>query len=45
MIDKARSGRPSIAVTDVSIAKAAELSENDLRLTLSELSASLNISF
>ena len=45
VIDKARSGRPSTAVTDVSIAKPAELLENDRRLTLRELSASLNISF
>ena len=45
MIDKACSGRPSTAVTDVSIAKAAELLEYDRRLTLRELSASLNISF
>ena len=45
MIDKARSGRPSTGVTDVNIAKAAELLENDRRLTLRELSASLNISF
>ena len=29
VIDKARSGRPSTAVTDVNIAKAAELLEND----------------
>ena len=43
VIDKARSGRPSTAVTDVSIAKAAELLEG--RLKLSELSASLNTSF
>ena len=45
VIDKARSGRPSTAVTDVNIAKTAELLENDRRLTLRELSASLNISF
>jgi len=45
VIDKACSGRPSTAVTDVSIAKAAELLENDRRLTLHKLSASLNISF
>lgn len=45
VIDKARSGRPSTAVTDVSIAKAAELLDNDRRQTLRELSASLNISF
>ena len=45
VIDKARSGRPSTAVTDVNIAKAAEMLENDRRLTLRELSASLNISF
>ena len=45
MIDKARSSRPSTTVTDVSIAKAAELLENVRRLTLRELSASLNISF
>jgi len=45
LIDKARSGRPSTAVTDVSIAKAAELLENDRRLKLRELSASLNTSF
>ena len=45
VIDKARSGRPSTAVTDVSIAKTAELLENDRRLTSRELSASLNISF
>jgi len=45
VIDKARSGRPSTAVTDVSIAKAEELLENDRRLTLRELSASLNFSF
>ena len=32
-------------VTDISIAKAAELLENDRRLTPRELSASLNISF
>jgi hypothetical protein len=44
VIDKAHSGRPSTAVTDVSIAKAAEPLENDRR-PLSELSASLNISF
>ena len=31
-------------VTDVNIAKVAELLENDRRLTLRELSASLNIS-
>jgi len=43
VIDKARSGKPSTAVTDVNIAKAAELLENDRRLTLRELSASLNI--
>ena len=29
VINKARSGRPSTVVTDVSIAKAAELLEND----------------
>jgi len=45
VIDKACSGRPSTAVMDVNIAKAAELLENDRRLTLRELSASLNISF
>ena len=45
VIDKARSGGPSTAVTDVINAKAAELLENDRRLTLRELSASLNISF
>ena len=45
VIDKARSGRPSTAVTDVSIAKVAELLENDRRLTLCKLSPSLNISF
>ena len=45
VIDKAHSGRPSTVVTDVSIAKAEELLENDQRLTLSELSVSLNISF
>ena len=45
VIDKAFSGRPSTAVTDVNIAKATELLENDRRLTLHELSASLNISF
>ena len=45
VIDKARSGRPSTAVTDVNIAKAAELLENDRRLKLRELSASLNTSF
>jgi len=45
VIDKARSGRPSTAVTDVSIAKAAELLKNDQRLTLRKISASLNISF
>ena len=43
VIDKARSGRPSTAVTDINIAKAAELLENDRRLTLRKLSASLNI--
>jgi len=43
VIDKTRSGRPSTAVTDVNIAKAAELLENERRLTLRELSASLNI--
>jgi hypothetical protein len=41
VIDKARSGRPST----VRIAKAAELLENDRRLMLRELSASLNVSF
>ena len=45
VIYKACSGRPSTAVTDVYIAKTAELLENDRRLTLRELSASLNISF
>jgi len=45
VIDEARSGRPSTAVTDVIIAKTVELLENDRRLTLRELSASLNISF
>jgi hypothetical protein len=45
LIDKARSGRPSTAVTDVSIAKAVELLENDRRLLLRELSTSLNMSF
>jgi len=45
VIDKARSGRPSTAVTDVNIAKVVELLENDRRLTLRKLSASLNISF
>jgi len=45
VIAKACSGRLSTAVTDVNIAKAAELLENDRRLTLRELSASLNISF
>ena len=35
--DKARSCRPSTAVTDVNIAKAADLLENDQRLTLREL--------
>jgi hypothetical protein len=44
VIDKARSGRPSNAVTDVSIAKAAEPLEN-YRRSLREPSASLNISF
>ena len=43
MIDKACSGRPFTAVTDVSIAKAVELLENDRRLTLRELSPSVNI--
>jgi len=43
--NKACSGRPSTAVTDVNIANTAELLENDRRLTLRELSASLNISF
>jgi len=32
--DKARSGGPSTAVTDVNIAKAVELLENDRRLML-----------
>ena len=45
MINKVRSGRPFTAVTDVNIAKAAELLENDRRLKLRELSTSLNISF
>ena len=45
VINRARSGRPSTAVMDVNIAKAAELLKNDRRLTLRELSASLNISF
>ena len=45
VINKARSGRPSTAVMDVSIVKAVELLENDRRLMLHELSASLNISF
>ena len=45
MIDKARSGGPSTAVMDVNTAKAAELLENNRRLTLREFSASLNISF
>jgi len=45
VITKACSGRPSTVVTDVNIAKDAELLENDRRLTLRELSASLNISF
>jgi len=45
VIDKARSGRPSTAVTAVNIAKTAELLENDRRLTLRELSASLSTSF
>jgi len=45
VIDKAHSGRPSTVVMDVSIAKAAELLENDRRLTLHKLSASLNFSF
>jgi len=45
VIDKARSGRPSTVVTDVNIAKAVELLENDRRLTLRELSTSMNISF
>ena len=39
MIDEARSGRPSTAVTDVNIAEAAELLENDRRLTVCELLA------
>jgi len=43
VIDKACSSRPSTAVTDINIAKAAELLENDRRLTLRKLSASLNI--
>ena len=43
VIDKARSGRPSTAVKVVNIAKAAELLGNDRRLTLHELSVSLNI--
>ena len=45
VIDKASSGRQSTAVTDVNITKAGELLENDRRLRLRELSASLNISF
>jgi len=45
VINKARTGRPSTAVTDVNIAKAVELLENDRSLTLRILSASLNISF
>ena len=45
VIDKAHSGRPSTAVTRVNIAKAAELLENDRRLKLPELLATLNISF
>ena len=45
VINKARSGRPSTVVTDVNIAKNAELLENDRRLTLRKLLASLNISF
>ena len=44
VIDKARSGGPSTVVTEVNIAKAAGLLENDRRL-LHKLSASLNISF
>ena len=44
VINKARSGRPSTVVTEVNIAKAAGLLENDRRL-LHKLSASLNISF
>ena len=45
VIDKARSGRSSTAVTNVNIAKAVKLLENDRRLMLRALSASLNISF
>ena len=45
VINKAHSGRLPNMVTDVNIAKAAEMLENDRRLTLRELSASLNISF
>jgi len=45
VIDKACSGRPSTAVMDVNIAKAAELLENDRRLMLRKLSVSMNISF
>ena len=45
VIDKARSGRPSTVVTDINIAKAAGLFENDRRLTLHKLPTSLNISF
>jgi hypothetical protein len=36
VIDKAHSGKPSTAVTDVSTAKAAELLQNDRRLRLRE---------
>jgi hypothetical protein len=43
VIGKAHSGRPSTVVTDVSIAKAVELLENDRTLTLRKLPASLDI--
>jgi len=45
LIDKARSGRPSTAVTDVNIAMAAELLENDRRLMSHKHSASMKIAF
>jgi hypothetical protein len=44
VVDDARSGKPSTAVTDVNIDKAKQLLKEGRRLSLRELSGSLNVS-
>jgi hypothetical protein len=44
VVDDVQSGRPSTAVTDVNIDKAKQLLKEDRRLSLRELSGSLNMS-